>query len=161
MRMADMYETTGNLEKMIFFAKRSGYWQLQMKGESKQELHKSVLLLANRVPTNPEENAFVTFYAFRSYVKLLPKASREHLYKLFVSIRDQLVPAKIAPERLQERLRIDKLNMMTVTELLRNIINHLIAELPLLILKPAFYKRIYSAIDPDDKKLKTSIEIFT
>lgn len=50
---------------------------------------------------------------------------------------------------------------MTVTELLRNVINHLIGELPLLILKPAFYKRIYSAIDPDDKKLKASIEIFT
>ena len=26
MRMAEMYETTGNLEKMIYFAKRSGYW---------------------------------------------------------------------------------------------------------------------------------------
>ena len=51
--------------------------------------------------------------------------------------------------------------MMTVTELLRNVINLLIAELPQLILKPAFYKRIYAAIDPDDKKLKKSIEIFT
>lgn len=131
-----------------------------MKGESKQELHKSVLLLANRVPVNPEECAFLTFYAFRSYTKLLPKASREFLYKLFVSIRDQLQDVRVAPERLQERLRIDKINMMTVTELLRNIISHLISELPQLILKPAFYKRIFAAIDAEDKKLRNSIEIF-
>lgn len=47
--------------------------------------------------------------------------------------------------------------MMTVTELLRNVINHLTSELPQLIVKPAFYKRIYSALDPEDKKIKTSI----
>jgi hypothetical protein len=32
--------------------------------------------------------------------------------------------------------------------------------LPQLILKPAFYKRIFSAIDPEDKKLRNSIEGF-
>lgn len=71
-----------------------------MKGESKQELHKSVLLLANRVPVNPEECAFLTYYAFRSYTKLLPKASRDFLYKLFVSIRDQLQDVNVAPLNL-------------------------------------------------------------
>jgi hypothetical protein len=37
---------------MILFSKRSGYWQLQIKGESKNEQHKNVLLLANRVPAS-------------------------------------------------------------------------------------------------------------
>jgi len=76
---------------MIFFSKRSGYWQLQIKGESKHEQHKNVLLLANRVPSSNDECAFILFYAFRSYSKLLPKNSREYLYKLFVSIRDRLL----------------------------------------------------------------------
>ena len=61
---------------MIYFAKRSGYWQLQIKGESKQELHKSVLILANMTPTNVEECTFLTVYAAKAYVKLLPKSSR-------------------------------------------------------------------------------------
>jgi len=90
MRVAEIYEKTGNLEKMIYFSKRSGYWQLQIKGESKQDLHKSVLILANRTPVNLEECSFITYYAFRSYVKLLHKTVREYLYKLFVSIRDKL-----------------------------------------------------------------------
>jgi hypothetical protein len=76
MKIAEIYETVGNLEKMIYFSKRSGYWQLQIKGESRQELHKSVLMLANRTPINADECIFLNFYAFRSYVKLLPKAAR-------------------------------------------------------------------------------------
>ena len=52
MKVAEIYEKVGNLEKMIFFSKRSGFWQLQIKGESKQELHKNVLMLANRVPAS-------------------------------------------------------------------------------------------------------------
>ena len=32
MKIAEMYEKVGNLEKMIYFARRSGYWQLQIKG---------------------------------------------------------------------------------------------------------------------------------
>jgi hypothetical protein len=58
------------------------------------------------------------------------------------------------------RLRLDKITMMTITELLRNIINHLVAELPQLILKSSFYKRIFAAIDVEDKKLRTSVEIY-
>jgi hypothetical protein len=55
---------------------------------------------------------------------------------------------------------MDKLNVVKITELLRNVINHLTGELPQLILRPAFYKRIFSALDPEDKKLKGSIESY-
>lgn len=51
-----------------------------------------MLMLANRIPDSVSECSYITFYAFRSYVKLLPKATREYLYKLFVSIRDKLAP---------------------------------------------------------------------
>jgi hypothetical protein len=42
----------------------------------------------------------------------------------------------------------------------KNTLNHLAYELPQLIAKPTFYKRIFSAIDQDDKKLRASIEAF-
>jgi len=50
--------------------------------------------------------------------------------------------------------------MMTVSEMLRNVINALINELPQLIVKPSFYKNIFNTIDNEDKKFKTSIETF-
>jgi len=57
-------------------------------------------------------------------------------------------------------MHIDKITMMTVSEMLRNVINALINELPQLILKPSFYKNIFNTIDNEDKKFKTSIETF-
>ncbi len=59
-----------------------------------------------------------------------------------------------------ETLRTDKANHLTISELVKNTVNHLAYELPQLIIKPSFYKRIFSAIDPDDKKLRASIEAF-
>jgi len=61
---------------------------------------------------------------------------------------------------LIESLKIDKVNSMTITEQLRNIISHLTGELPVLILKPAFYRDIFKAIDADDKKMRNSIMLF-
>jgi len=57
-------------------------------------------------------------------------------------------------------MHIDKITMMTVSEMLRNVINALINELPQLIVKPSFYKNIFNTIDNEDKKFKTSIETF-
>ena len=59
-----------------------------------------------------------------------------------------------------DSLKIEKNYSLTVSQQLRNIINQLAAELPTLILKPAFYKDIFKAIDADDKKLQNSVEIF-
>ena len=56
-----------------------------------------------------------------------------------------------------ENMHIDKITMMTVSEIVRNVINELINELPQLIIKPSFYLNIFKTIDNDDKKLKTSI----
>ena len=56
-----------------------------------------------------------------------------------------------------ENMHIDKITMMTVSEIVRNVINELINELPQLIVKPSFYLNIFKTIDNDDKKLKTSI----
>lgn len=49
---------------------------------------------------------------------------------------------------------------MTVTQFLKNILTHLVAELPSLIVKPNFYKRIFQAIDSQDRRLKNSIQSF-
>lgn len=72
-------------------------------------------------------------------------------------MRDRLLPTEQAIVDLIENMHIDKITMMTVSEMLRNVINELIAELPQLIIKPSFYKNIFSTIDNDDKKLKTSV----
>ena len=160
MKVAEIYEKVGNLEKMIFFSKRSGFWQLQIKGESKQELHKNVLMLANRVPASVQECAFLTFYGYKSYVKLLTKTQRQHLYKLFVSVRDKLANSNQASVQFLNSLKINETNSLTITEQMRNIINHLTGQLPALILKPFFYKDIFKAIDVQDKRLYRSVEIF-
>lgn len=83
-----MYYELGNLEKMIFFAKKSKHWRMQMIGESKLSQHKNVLLLANMTPTSASEMLFIFKYAFSSYIRMLERIPRNNLYKLYVSIKD-------------------------------------------------------------------------
>ena len=119
-----------------------------------------MLLLANRNTKQRAECAFLVLYAFRSYIELLPKASREQLYKLFVSLRDKLVSSEEADQLILHRLTPDKLTTLTVTEMIKNTITQLLSELPTLIGKPSFYKKIMDAVDPEDKKLIIAIETY-
>jgi hypothetical protein len=52
MRIAEKNFELGNLEKMIFFAKKSNYWMLQIIGEDKLSNYKNVLELSNRAPVD-------------------------------------------------------------------------------------------------------------
>lgn len=47
-----MYDKLGNIQKMIFFARKSGHWMMEIRGEDRLNHDKNVFDLSNRIPNN-------------------------------------------------------------------------------------------------------------
>jgi hypothetical protein len=52
MKISEMYDKLGNIQKMIFFARKSGHWMMEIRGEDRLNHDKNVFDLSNRIPAN-------------------------------------------------------------------------------------------------------------
>jgi len=87
MRISEQYDKLGNIQKMIFFARKSGYWMMEIRGEDRLNHDKNVFDLSNRVPATSEEVIFLTHYAVKSYLMGLDRIPKDTLYKVFVTYK--------------------------------------------------------------------------
>ena len=54
MRISEQYSKLGNIHKMIFYARKSGHWMNEIRGEDKLSNDKVVFDLTNRVVNNEQ-----------------------------------------------------------------------------------------------------------
>lgn len=149
----------GNLEKMIFYAKKSNHWRNQILGETKLSNYKNVLLLSNRPASDPRELTFLIQHCFSSYIKLLERVPRDNLYKLFVSVRGILPSATNAIQKISAKMNSDS-NKVNVAEFIKITFTAIISEMPTLVQKPKFYTAIMVELENNEKKIKSAIESF-
>ena len=82
----------GNLKKVLYYARKSDYWMMEIIALEKLNENKQVLELCTKITNDDSEKIFLIEKSFSSYLKMLDRTPKANLYKIFVSLEDSFKP---------------------------------------------------------------------